>query len=160
VLLLLVPFAVFALVVLIGFVCMVTLAKRVKIKETDEGQEIHLETPLGSLDVEPRSKPDPRLAGMILYPGAIPSGRGAAGYESDIRFGPKHFRQIGADYWTSDPVDVVWEFYRRELPGWSVNLAHDTGHELVERTAEGERLIRVYRKKDRTVIEHSVRPSD
>ncbi len=159
-LLLLIPFAIFALVVLIGFVCMVALAKRVKIKETPEGQEIHLQTPLGSLDVEPRSKPDPRLASMILYPGAIRADRRGAGYESDIHFGPKHFKQIGADYWTSDPLDIVWEFYRRELPGWSINLAHDIGHELVERTTDCERFIRVYRKQDRTIIEHSIRPSN
>jgi len=160
VLLLLIPFAVFALVFIIGFVCMVAIAKRVKIKETPQGQEIHLETPLGSLDVEPRSKTDPRLASMILYPGATPADRRAAEYESDIHFGPKHFKRIGADYWTSDPVDIVWEFYRRELPNWTINLAHDTGHELVERTSDCERFIRVYRRQDRTIIEHSIRPSD
>jgi len=149
-----------ALVIVVGFVCMVAIAKRVKITETNQGQEIHLQTPLGSLDATPRSKPDPRLASMLLYPGAISADRRAAEYESDIHFGPKHFRQIGADYWTSDPIDIVWEFYRRELPNWLVNPDRDIGHELVERTADCDRRIRVYRKQDRTVIEHSIRPSD
>ena len=149
-----------ALVMIVGFVCMVAIAKRVKIKETAQGQEIHLQTPLGSLDAEARSKLDPRLASMLLYPGAMPTDRRAAEYESDIHFGPKHFKQIGTDYWTSDPLEIVWEFYRRELPTWSVNPDRDIGHELVERTSDCERLIRVYRRQDRTVIQHSIRPSD
>lgn len=157
-LLFLIPIAVIALVITVGFVCMVAIAKRVKITETTVGQEIHLQTPVGSLDVEPRSKSDPRLASMMQYPGAIPADRRAAEYESDIQFGPKHFKQIGADYWTSDPVDIVWAFYRRELPNWSVNLDRHMGHELVEQTAGCKRMIRVYRKQDRTTIEHSIRP--
>ena len=126
---------------------------------TAAGKAVHVESPPGSLDVRPESKLDPRLAAILLYPGAAPVEPGVADVETEVRFGHQDLREVTATYWTSTPEEIVWDFYRRELPQWLRNLDHHTGKELIERADDCVRLIRVSTDKEgRTIIETSIKP--
>jgi hypothetical protein len=100
-----------------------------------------------------------RLAAILVYPGAAPVEPGVADVETEVHFGHHDLREVTATYWTSTPEEIVWDFYRRELPQWLRNLDHHTGKELIDRADDCVRLIRVSTdKQGRTIIETSVKP--
>ncbi len=87
----LVPFAAFAGAFLVGAVALWILGKRSTISQTETkfGKTLHLETPVGTLDVRPQAKLDPRLAPIPIYPGAMPEniyvGTAALGCPADSK---------------------------------------------------------------------------
>ena len=158
----LVPFAAFAGAFLVGAVALWFLAKRTKISQTETrfGKTIHVETPVGTLDVRPESKLDARLAPIPIYPGAMPENPLAAESITDLKVGWKTAQDISATYWTSDSEKQVWDFYRQQLPEWPRNLVESQGKELIRREPGWTVLIRVSSGRDRTLIETSVKPPE
>jgi hypothetical protein len=120
------------------------------------GKEVHLRGVLGSVDVNPHSKVGPELSSIPLYPGAMPLTTGVAEYAADVRFLNREFHLMTANYWTPTPFQIVLDFYRRELQGWTESrldnsFTHDAG--------ECVRKVRISAKGDRTLIEVGVRPA-
>jgi len=158
----LVPFVAFALAFLVGVVFLLWFAKRLKITKTQTkaGQAMHFESPVGTLDMRPEEKLDARLASIPVYPGCLRETPLSADTVSELHYGHTTLQAVSAEYWTPDAEEIVWEFYRRELPDWPRNLDESTGKELIHREADGVRLLRVTRQKekDRTVIETCIKP--
>lgn len=156
-----IPFAFFIGAFLVGAAILWYLGKKAEISqvETAAGQAIHVDTPVGTLDVTPEAKLDPRLAAIPIYRGAMPENPVGPESVTELRLGWKTFKDISATYWTPDDEDQVWEFYRQQLPDWPRNLSHTQGKELIHREAAYALLVRISRRQDRTIIETSVKPA-
>ena len=120
----LIPFAAFAGAFLVGAVALWFLAKKSKISQTEtkSGKTFHLETPVGTLDVRPEEKLDPRLAAIPIYPGAMPENAMAAESVTNLKVGWKTAQDISAKYWTPDSEKQVWDF-----PAATAGLAAESG---------------------------------
>lgn len=156
----LVPFAAFAAAFCLGAVALWFIGKRTKISQTETryGKALHVESPIGTLDVHPESKLDARLAQIPIYPGAMPENPLGAESVSQIQFGNESLQEISACYWTPDNADQVWDFYRQQLPDWPRNLDESQGKELIHHEQDCVRLVRIMRRGDRTVIETCIKP--
>jgi hypothetical protein len=157
-----VPFLVFAGVFTLGMLVLVIFAKTARVKVDGAGprQTVHLEHRFVSLDVRPQDRPNPELAGVLIYPGAASLDKGVPGSDLEIHLLNKTFRAASASYWTSDPPEIVWEFYRRELPDWHESVNHGSGRELLQSSTGGNlKAIRVYPADGRTMIETGVKPA-
>ncbi|HET7891050.1 MAG TPA: hypothetical protein VFL34_05970, partial [Candidatus Sulfotelmatobacter sp.] len=157
-----IPFAAFAGAFFVGAVGLWFLAKRSKISQTETkfGKALHVETPVGTLDVRPEAKLDPRLAPIPIYPGAMPENPMAVESITDLKVGWKTAQDISATYWTPDGEKQVWDFYRQHLPDWPQNLVESQGKELIRHAPGWTLLIRVSSRRDRTIIETSVKPPE
>ncbi len=156
----LIPFVAFAGAFLVGAVALWFLAKSSKVSqsETKFGKTLHVETPVGTLDVGPKAKLDARLAPIPIYPGAMPENPMAAESITDLKVGWKTAQDISATYWTSDSETQVWDFYKQQLPDWPRNLVESQGKELIRHEPGWVLLLRVSGGRDRTIIETSVKP--
>src|SRR5438270_1908220 len=118
------PFLIFAAVLAIGFLLIHTLVRKLRDNLTSavngvvNGKELHLRSPWGSLDVHPSNGLDPRLAKIMMYPGAAPLDSGASSFDAEVHLLNREIKETTARYWTSTPEQIVWEFYQRELPDW------------------------------------------
>lgn len=155
-----IPFAAFGTAFLAGAIGLWWVSKRTKISETAtaSGKAVHVDSPLGTLDVRPEEKLDPRLAQIPTYPGAMPESAGSAESVSEVHIGHRTLQEISASYWTPDSVQEVWEFYRQQLPDWPRNLVNAQGKELIQHQTDYVRLVRVSRQGDRTVIDTCIKP--
>ena len=156
----LIPVAAFLIAFLVGAVALWAIAKSSSVSETQtkSGKALHVHTPLGTIDSEPQDKLDPRLAKLPVYPGAMRKDPATAQRVTRTDFNHGVLQEVSSEYWTLDPVDEVWRFYRRELPDWPRNLDKSQGKELIHPEPDGVRLIRVTRYEDRTAIEICIKP--
>ena len=156
----LIPVAAFLIAFLVGAVALWAIAKSSTVSETQtkSGKALHLHTPIGTIDSQPQDKLDSRLAKVPVYPGAMRKDPARAQTVTSMDFNHGVLQEFSADYWTPDPVDEVWNFYRRELPDWPRNLDESQGKELIHPEPDGVRLIRVTRRNDRTDIEICIKP--
>jgi hypothetical protein len=156
----LIPVAAFVMAFLVGAVALWAIAKSSTVTETQTkyGKALHVHTPLGTVDSEPQVKLDPRLAKLPVYPGAMRKEAATAQTVTRMDFNHGVLQEFSSDYWTPDPVDEVWQFYRRELPDWPRNLDESQGKELIHPEPDGVRLIRLTRQTDRTLIEICIKP--
>jgi hypothetical protein len=155
------PFPTFALVYIAVLVAVWLLVRKLRsiARTVDLGKPVRMKTVLGSLNVEPHSQLDPRLAEVLRYPGAMPVRPEAPESDLNFTFGNGQFTRISASYYTLTPFDIVWEFYQRELPQWTENRAARHGHdrrELQQHSEQCERSIVVRSAGDRTIIENSI----
>lgn len=149
------PLLMFAAVMGFGFLVIHRFVDslREKLTGTLTRKEIHLQSSWGSIDVHPGTAVDPRLAKILLYPGAAPMQPGVPEYEAELRLLNHHFKGITAQYWTSTPEQIVWEFYQRELPDWQVVK----GRELTKDAGDHIQAIAIRSSGDRTIIEIAIR---
>jgi hypothetical protein len=148
----LIPLAAFVLAFAAGAVFLLVVFKTGRTSIRNDA--VHIESALGTLDLQPNKQPDPELAAIPLYPGALRCE--ATEYQIDVSLGKKRFHTVSASYWTPDPVAQVWEFYRRELPQWRDISDETPGYELCDRTTGRVRQIHIYRKGDRTLLNTSI----
>lgn len=156
----LLPLAAFLAALLFGAVALWYIAKHSRITQTETaaGKGVHVESFFGwSVDSRPEATLDPRLARLPSYPGALRN-EPAADVVTELDFGRGVLREVSATYWTPDPEETVWQFFRRELPDWPCNLVKSHGKELIHPEHDGVRLIRVTRQSDRTIIETCIKP--
>jgi len=160
--LILAPVAAFMTAFCAGGVALWYVAKRTKVSQTQTatGSMIHVESPIGTLEVHPEAKLDSRLVQIPLYPGAMSNHPASPEVVTELHLGAKHARDISASYWTPDPAKQVWEFYRSALPDWRRNLSGARGQELIFHERDCVRLIRITTQGDRTVIETSIKPPE
>jgi hypothetical protein len=156
----LIPVAVFVIAFLVGAIALWAIAKSSTITETqtNAGKAIHVHTPVGALDSEPQDELDPRLAKLPVYPGAMGEDPASSQTVTQMDFNHGVLQEISSDFWTPDPIDEVWRFYRNRLPDWPQNLDEHRGRELIHPEPDGVRLIRVTRQKERTLIEICIKP--
>ena len=156
----LVPIAAFVIAFLVGAVALWAIAKKSTFTQmpTKAGKAVHLHTPLGALSSTPQEQLDPRLAKLPVYPGALREDPGAAQTVTQLDFNRGVLEEVSTSYWAPDSQDAVWQFYRQQLPDWPRNLGDAGGKELINRGQDGVRLIRVTRKRDRTIIELCIKP--
>src|SRR5207248_6388414 len=114
------PFLIFAAVFSLVFLGVHSAVRKMRDSITGamNGKEVHLRSPWGSLDVHAAGSLDPRLAKIMMYPGAAPVDSGVSSYEAELHLPNNDIKEITARYWTSTPEQIVWEFYQRELPDW------------------------------------------
>lgn len=120
------------------------------------GKAIHARTSIGTFDLKPPSDLHPALASIMVYPGATPAESQSPGYEADVQMLGRESHIFVATYWTLTPADVVWEFYRHELPGWQETRQRGRGRSLMRREPDCERTVRVYSQNGSTLIENKV----
>ena len=149
----LVPFLVVGAVFLIAFFAFCHFAKRTSQLSASTPAD-DFETHTASVEIPPHAELDPQLASLFIYPGAVPVRKALAEHP-----GVQYRGQVSTTYWTPDPIEVVWEHYRRELPDWAEALSPDSSRELLYRTDHHSCLIRVYCKDGRTLIEATVKPA-
>jgi hypothetical protein len=155
----LVPFAASAAVFCFAAVALWHLAKRIKFSqtETEFGKALHVESPVGTLDMHPEAKVDARLAPIPVYPGALPENPDAAESVIELDIGSTTLKEISASYWTVQSAERVWDFYRQQLPDWQENHHQvRSGRELIRQETDYVLLVRVSRRDDLTVIDTSV----
>jgi len=157
-----IPLAAFGTAFLVGAIGLWFVGKRTKISETmtKSGKAVHVDSPLGTLDVRPEANLDPRLAQIPAYPGAMAENPVSAESVSELHIGHRALQEISASYWTSDSAQQVWEFYRQQLPDWPRNLVEAQGKELIHHETNCVRLVRVSKRGDRTVIETCIKPPE
>lgn len=126
------------------------------ISDASSGKSVHIQTPIGTFDLKPHSDLHPALASIMVYPGATPVESQPPEYEVDVEMLGREFHVFVATYWTLTQVDVVWEFYRRELPGWQESRQRGRGRFLMRRETDCERTVRVYSQNGSTLIENKV----
>jgi hypothetical protein len=125
------------------------------VSDTKMGKTVHLQTPIGTFDLKPQDGLDPSLAGMLVFPGAAHVESQPPEYQADIRLLGREYHMFSATYWTVSPVDVVWDFYKRELPDWQEEMGTNA-RGFVQRTPECTRKIQVFSRDGRTLIETGV----
>jgi hypothetical protein len=157
----LVPFLVFGGVFLIGFFVFCRFAKKTtaeaRVSGPNSAGDLETRAPL-SPEAVIHPELDPQLASILVYPGAVAVKKTVAESDADLHSGSSR-GQVSVTYWTPDPVETVWEHYRRELPDWAETLSQDAGKELIYRTDHHSCLIRVYDQDGRTLIEATVKPA-
>jgi hypothetical protein len=158
----LIPVAAFITAFCVGAVGLWYIARRTKFSQTQTatGQVIHVESPIGTLDVHPDAKLDSRLAQIPQYPGAMSNHPMTPEVVTELHLGARHAQDISATYWTTDPAAQVWDFYRQALPDWPRNLDGARGRELIFHGPDCVCLIRVTTQNDRTLIETSIKPPE
>lgn len=156
----LIPFAAFAVAFGAGAIALWFIAKRTKVSQTETkyGKALHVESPIGTLDVHPQGKLDPRLARIPIYPGAMREDPVGAESVSELHYGSTTLQETSASYWTPDSAQGVWDFYRAQLPGWPQNLDGAQGKELILHQKDCVLLLRVSTDRDRTVVETCIKP--
>ena len=126
---------------------------RLEHDRTERGETIRLKSPIGSVHVRANRRVSLKSLGVPVYPNAVEAddkARAATfGFETEDQ--RKEFTVVGAFYRTSDSVDQVREFYKKELPHWIVT------REGMEYSGDGyKRIITIHRDRDdrnnRTVI--------
>jgi hypothetical protein len=156
----LVPFFVVGGVFLIAFFAFCHFVKKIGIvrRVSDPSPVVDLGSHAVSIEVPTQGELDPQLASILVYPGAVPIKKSVE-READLHPDSHPSREVSITYWTPDPVEVVWEHYRRELPDWAETLSQGAGRELLYHTDHHSCLIRVYDKDGRTLIEATVKPA-
>jgi hypothetical protein len=145
------PFLIFAAVFSLVFLAVHSAVVKMRDNLTSavNGKEVHLRTPWGSLDGHPSDGLDPRLAKIMMYPGAAPVDSKASSFDAELHLLNREIKETTARYWTSTPEQIVWEFYQRELPDWQ----QKPGKKLVKEADGVLQGIQVHAIGDRTIIE-------
>lgn len=145
------PFLIFAAVFSLVFLGVHSAVRKMRDSLTGamNGKEVHLRSPWGSLDVHAAGSLDPRLAKIMMYPGAAPVESGVSSYEAELHLPNNDIKEVTARYWTSTPEQIVWEFYQRELPDWQ----QKPGMKLMKEVDGVLQGIHVQASGDRTIIE-------
>jgi len=101
------------------------LARNVHVtaSKTQQGKDVTVETPFGSLNVREDARLDPKRLGVPLYPGAVLAQDHHKLAKVELNFGNdgQGLAIVAGEYTTPDSIDKVREFYRAELPHWMVS---------------------------------------
>jgi hypothetical protein len=143
-----------ALVAVFLFGIFVARNVHVEHRQTASGETVRVETPVGSIQVKPHQRLDPKTVGIPIYPGAFREDNDghAASFEFDSDSTHKEFTVLGAEYSTSDSVDKVRDFYSKELPHWIISKSRH-GRFSMEYSESGyKRFVVIDEKHGRTHI--------
>lgn len=115
------PVLVFLAIAGVGLIRLVIFARRfhINVRPGEEGAALHVETPFGNLDLEPRQRLDARFASFVFYPRAQPQMDGSPEYLASGGPAGHRWRSMTATYWTREGSGTVLDFYRNQLPRWT-----------------------------------------
>jgi hypothetical protein len=92
---------------------------RVDTHKNGNNDNVDIGTPFGSMHVKTNDAANPSAIGLAVYPGAVPvkdhDGKDDDAADVNMSFGSFHFGVRVASFQTSDPVDKVLAFYRKDL---------------------------------------------
>ncbi len=157
-LLALVPFAAFALAFLIGVAAILIFLRKARttVKDTPAGQSIQVTGPMGYLGIQHHNHLDPRLASMLAYPSEVRLNPVGPETDMDWSVGNLRGRCLSIECTTPDPLQSVWEYYRRELPTWKFICLDEPGYEMTESADGYQRKIRLRATGNHSCIERIV----
>lgn len=121
---------------------------RISAAEGKRGKTVDIETPFGSIRMKQLpSNLDAGYFGVPVYPGAVRESddAGLASFEYDSGRTHRELTVFGAVYTTPDSVEQVREFYRGELPHWTLRDRH--GSIQIETGADGQKKIIAIRNR-------------
>ena len=112
--------AAFLVIVGIGFLRLWIFLRRshIRVRQGEKGTALHIETPAGKFDLEPRDGLDPQLASFVIYPGAQLQLSAAPEYVATAERRGGNSKSLAATCWTADLSGKVLEYYRTVLPHW------------------------------------------
>jgi hypothetical protein len=151
-----VPLLFIAIVVFVIAGRLLSLLRGAQFSITDSasGKTVHLESPLGGLDLKPHPDMDPALAAIPVFSGATRSTSPA--YEADIHFRRQSNRYIALNYSAAAVPAVVFDFYRNALPDWQEDRQRQSGHRLSHAIPGGEVAVEILGRGAHTWIRHAV----
>lgn len=111
--------------------------------KNDHGDNVQMRTPFGDMHI--KTSDDANIAGIGLtpYPGATPvkddDGKGKDAADVNLNFGDFHLGVKAASFQSSDSVDKVEAFYRKDLARYGDVLTCQNNHPVGQpaRTADG-----------------------
>ena len=154
----LLPVFLYLAVLIVAAVLIQSFFRRFKldIRLTGQGKEIHFHSPIASLDLEPHSQVGPELSLIPIYPGATPLVPGVAEYDAHLHALNRDFHQVTANYWTPAPKQIVVDFYRSKLSGWTESAVDNS---FTLKTGECIRKVAISSAQSKTFIQTGVAPN-
>jgi hypothetical protein len=111
------------------------------IKVRNAGDEVHVDTPFGSVNVQHGNNGRPESLGIPLYPNSKVAGKGGtANVDFSEVFGDKDLHIVAGKWETTDPIDKVQKYYEDKFPDISV-VQHDGEVEMHGADRRGKRVI-------------------
>lgn len=134
-------------VVLIGILAMVTcgivIHRAIKsAKVTQNGQNVKVETPFGSIDTTTDPEQTAKDLGIEIYPGAEVQKAGTA----SVTFGSIH--TVTGSFESSDPVSKVCDFYKSKFPDANVSSSDQNQCSIVSGVGTNSTTITVQSNGD------------
>jgi hypothetical protein len=142
------------LIIIGGVIVMMSVAgylfiRQIHVKETGAGDHktVSVETPLGSMALEPRKDLDPSRVGIPVYPGATRTkDQGGAQVQFDSGDFHKEFEVAVGLYHTGDSFEKVRQYYEEKFPDWKHKSTDGEGWHI--ETHDGSRVRSVSVKSD------------
>jgi|GEM_PF-2383871 len=133
-------------------------ARNVRVVTTDgsNGSDVSIDTPAGHLTVRTHENGGTDVSGIPVYPGARAqkdSGGGAVvEWTSNSGREDKGVAVSASETVTNDPVDRVVDYYRTQLPSWTIVRERDGEVRLELREGGYKRIVNIDAKNDGTHI--------
>ena len=127
----------------------------VTVTDRDGGADVSIDTPGGHLSVRARDTAAKSVPGVPLYPGARPTkdSGGGAQIEWNSTYGPEKGVSVSAsETITDDSVYKVEEWYKSELPNWTITHERDGAFHMELRDGGYKRIVSIEEKHDGTHI--------
>lgn len=147
-----------AILVLMGLLIAgaVLVVHNIRVEESvSQGRKtVRVETPVGSMRLREQTRLDPKQLGLPVYPGATATSKPGKAVNLEFDFGgsEKHFDVAATEYSTTDPPEKVIEFYRKDLPQWTLRTSHDGSVEIKYSEKGCQRIIAIKDEGGRTRI--------
>jgi hypothetical protein len=122
------------------------------IKVRNAGNEVHVDTPFGSVNVQHGNNGHPESLGIPLYPNSRIAGKGeTANVDFSELFGDKDLHIVAGKWETTDPIDKVQKYYEDKFPDISV-VQHNGEVEMHGADRRGKRVIVLRSRRGLTEI--------
>jgi hypothetical protein len=130
-------------------------AHNIKVREVrtgNNGEDVQVDTPLGSLHVQHGRDGRAAAIGIPVYPGAKPLHSGdSASVDLSAIFGEKDLQIVAGKWQTPDPIDKVEKYYEDKFPDMSV-IQHSGEVEMHSIENRAKRVIALKTRGEGTEI--------
>jgi hypothetical protein len=131
------------------------IVHNVTVTDRDGGADVSIDTPGGHLSVRARDTAAKSVPGVPVYPGARPKkdSGGGADIEWNSTYGPEKGVSVSAsETITDDPASAVEEWYKKQLPNWTITHERDGAFHMELRDGGYKRIVSIEEKHDGTHI--------
>ena len=134
----------------------VVITRTIHIRSVDyeKGTDVAIDTPGGRLNIRAHDHMSPAINGVPIYPGAYRADDGGANIEWTSSDGnsDKNLYIIGGEFRTTDSVQQVVEFYRRQLPSLMIVSRRNESARLDYKDGGLQRIISIEERHGETRI--------